>query len=143
MRSFSLVFQPRRGPRSSVPVPSLHGEGSRALTKTHRVQTVHLVRPRTGGLGKLGKPELQLQGGDTAASPPLANHGAGISPSGPPINRVNAPPWFCPVRFFQVQKLTNLGMKIEQQSVFHNQYCKHPQSAAIVLMESLFLLLLL
>lgn len=89
--SFSLFSQPQRGPRSSFPVPSLHSEGSRALTKAHRVQSVHLVRPRTRGLGKLHKPEPRLQGNDKGTSPRLANHGAGNSPSGPPISFVIPP----------------------------------------------------
>ena len=91
MRSFCLFFQPHRGPRSSFPVPSLHSEGSRALTEAQRVQSVHLVRPQTGGLGKLHKPEPRLQGSDKETSPRLANHGAGNSPSGPPISFVMRP----------------------------------------------------
>ncbi|CAB1422551.1 unnamed protein product [Pleuronectes platessa] len=78
---FSLFSQPR-GPRSTFPAPSLHSEGSRALTGTRRVQSVQLVRPRTGGLGKLRKPEPRLQRNDKGTSPRLANHGAGKSPSG-------------------------------------------------------------
>lgn len=31
----------------------------------------------------------------------------------------------------------------EQQSIFYNQYCKHPQSALIILTKSVFLFLLL
>lgn len=87
---FASFSQPR-GPRSSFPAPSLHSEGSRALTKTRGVQSVHLVRPRAGGLGMLRKPEPRLQRDDKRTNPRLANHGAGKSPSGPPISSVKRP----------------------------------------------------
>lgn len=73
-------------PDPPFPVPSLHSEGSRALTKTRRTQSLPLVRPPTGGLGQLHKPEPRLQRIDRVTSPWLANHGAGNPPLGPPIS---------------------------------------------------------
>lgn len=57
--------------------------------------SLHLTRPPAGGLGKLHKPESGLQGNDKRSNPRLANHGAGNSPSGPPMSfgkRPSSPP---------------------------------------------------
>lgn len=117
-RSFCLFCQPHRGPRSSLPVPSLPSEGSRALTRAHGVQAVQASLGASGAdrrAGQAPQTGATITGKWQGNQPPISKSRGWKFSSGSTHQLCNAPPSSSPLQSASEENTTTVA-KLETTS---------------------------